>query len=135
MDKSLKFSGLSLSTLKTVRLSIPNKDDVESHPAMACAAGKMLHRTELRMLQITHEEADTRMILHAIHANKTFGESGIKDRIIVKLPDTFVGSDCKKPFPIRNRSAFYETEPFPDLQPILQVPRWSLRLLRVILYT
>jgi hypothetical protein len=33
MDKSLKFSGLSLSTLKTVRLSILNKDDVESHPA------------------------------------------------------------------------------------------------------
>ena len=52
MDKSLKFSGLSLSTLKTVRLSIPNKDDVESHPVMACAAGKMLHRTGLRMLQI-----------------------------------------------------------------------------------
>jgi hypothetical protein len=30
-----------------------------------------------------HEEADTRMILHAIHADKTFGESGIKGRIIV----------------------------------------------------
>jgi hypothetical protein len=70
------------------------------------------------------------MILHAIHADKTFGESGIKDRIIVKSPDTdflilcigkklyqclFVGSDCKKPFLIRNRSAFYETESFPDL--------------------
>ena len=52
MDKYLKLSGLSLSTLKTVRLSIPNKDDVESHPVMACAAGKMLHRTGLRMLQI-----------------------------------------------------------------------------------
>jgi hypothetical protein len=52
MDKYLKFSGQSLSTLKMVRLSIPNKDDVESHPVMACAAGKMLHRTGLRMLQI-----------------------------------------------------------------------------------
>jgi hypothetical protein len=51
-DKSLKFSGLSLSTLKTVRLPIPNKDDVESHLVMACAAGKMLHKTGLRMLQI-----------------------------------------------------------------------------------
>jgi hypothetical protein len=28
------------------------------------------------------------MILHAIHADKTFGESGIKGRIIVKSPDT-----------------------------------------------
>jgi hypothetical protein len=52
MDTSLKFSGLSLSTLKTVRLQIPNKDDVVSHPVMACAAGKMLHKTGLRMLQI-----------------------------------------------------------------------------------
>jgi hypothetical protein len=52
VDKPLKFSGLSLSTLKTVRLPIPNKDDVESHLVMACAAGKMLHKTGLRMLQI-----------------------------------------------------------------------------------
>jgi hypothetical protein len=52
MDKSQKFSGLSLSTLKTVRLLIPNKDDVVSHPVMVCAAGKMLHKTGLRMLQI-----------------------------------------------------------------------------------
>jgi hypothetical protein len=28
------------------------------------------------------------MILHAIHAEKAFGESGIKGRIIVKSPDT-----------------------------------------------
>jgi hypothetical protein len=41
-------------------------------------------------LYCTHEEADTRMILHAIHADKTFGESGIKGRIIVKSPDTDV---------------------------------------------
>jgi hypothetical protein len=52
VDKSVKFSGLSLSTLKTVRLPIPNKDDVESHLVIACAAGKMLHKTGLRMLQI-----------------------------------------------------------------------------------
>jgi hypothetical protein len=52
VDKSLKFSGLSLSTLKTVRLPNPNKDYVESHLVMACAAGKMLHKTGLRMLQI-----------------------------------------------------------------------------------
>jgi hypothetical protein len=53
VDKSLMFSGLSLSILKTVRLPIPNKDDVESHLVMACAAGKMLHKkTGLKMLQI-----------------------------------------------------------------------------------
>jgi hypothetical protein len=52
VDKSLKFSGLSLSTLKTVRLPNPNKDYVESHLVMACAAVKMLHKTGLRMLQI-----------------------------------------------------------------------------------
>jgi hypothetical protein len=46
---------------KTVRLPIPNKDDVESHPVMACASGKMLYKTGLRMLQIActgmHENA------------------------------------------------------------------------------
>jgi hypothetical protein len=52
VDKSLRFSELSLSTLKTVRLPNPNKDYVESHLVMACAAGKMLHKTGLRMLQI-----------------------------------------------------------------------------------
>jgi hypothetical protein len=118
------------NTLKTVCLPIPNKDDVESHLVMACAAGKMLHKTGLKMLQIectriktpilgvcdrtrflvlliivkkicrdevsdcqelycTHEEADTRMIVHAIHADKTFGESGIKGRIIVKSPERY----------------------------------------------
>jgi hypothetical protein len=30
----------------------PDKDDVESHLVMACAAGKMLHKTGLSMLQI-----------------------------------------------------------------------------------
>ena len=37
---------------KNVGLPIPNKDDVESHLVMACAAGKMLHKTGSRMLQI-----------------------------------------------------------------------------------
>jgi hypothetical protein len=36
----------------------------------------------------THEEADTRMLLHAIHADKVFAESGVKGRIIIKSPDT-----------------------------------------------
>jgi hypothetical protein len=44
--------------------------------------------SDCQELYCTHEEADTRMILHAIHAEKTFGESGIKGRIIVKSPDT-----------------------------------------------
>ena len=38
----------------------------------------------------THEEADTRMLLHAIHADKVFAESGVKGRIIIKSPDTDV---------------------------------------------
>ena len=44
--------------------------------------------SDCQELLCTHEEADTRMILHAIHADKTFGESGIKGRVIVKSPDT-----------------------------------------------
>jgi hypothetical protein len=28
----------------------------------------------------THEEADTRMLLHAIHADKVFAEFGVKGR-------------------------------------------------------
>jgi hypothetical protein len=49
-DKTFGESGIKgwiivkSSTLKTVRLPIPNKDDVESHLVMACAAGKMLHK-------------------------------------------------------------------------------------------
>ena len=39
--------------------------------------------SDCQELYCTYEEADTRMILHAIHADKTFGESGIKGRIIV----------------------------------------------------
>jgi hypothetical protein len=38
----------------------------------------------------THEEADTRMLLHAIHADKVFAEFGVKGRIIIKSPDTDV---------------------------------------------
>jgi hypothetical protein len=44
--------------------------------------------TSQEMINDSVAEADTRMILHAIHADKTFGESGIKGRIIVKSPDT-----------------------------------------------
>jgi hypothetical protein len=39
------------------------------------------------------------MILHAIHADKTFGESGIKGQIIVKSPDTDVLILCIHYFP------------------------------------
>ena len=47
----------------------------------------------------THEEADTRMILHAIHADKVFGVKGIKGRIIMKSPDTDVLIVCVHYFP------------------------------------
>ena len=38
----------------------------------------------------THEEADTRMVLHVIHADRMFGEKRTKGQIIVKSPDTDV---------------------------------------------
>lgn len=37
-----------------------------------------------------HEEADTRIIVHAIYADKTFSEKHVQGRIIVKSPDTDV---------------------------------------------
>ena len=39
------------------------------------------------------------MILHAIHADKMFGESGIKGQIIVKSPDTDFLILCIRYFP------------------------------------
>ena len=39
------------------------------------------------------------MILHAIHADKTFGESGIKGRSIIKSPDKDVLILCIHYFP------------------------------------
>jgi len=41
-------------------------------------------------LYSSHEEADTRIILHALHADKMFGLKGTKGRIIIKSPDTDV---------------------------------------------
>jgi hypothetical protein len=38
----------------------------------------------------THKEADTRMLLHAIHADKVFAEFGVKGRIIIKSPYVLV---------------------------------------------
>jgi hypothetical protein len=34
-----------------------------------------------------HEEADTRMLLHAIHADARFGDMNVKGRINIKSPD------------------------------------------------
>jgi hypothetical protein len=39
------------------------------------------------------------MLLHAIHADKTFGERGIKDRIIAKSPDRDLLILCIDYFP------------------------------------
>ena len=36
------------------------------------------------------EEADTRIILHALHADEQFGKSSVKGRIIIKCSDTDV---------------------------------------------
>ena len=38
----------------------------------------------------THEEADTRMILHAVHANNVFERNDMTGRVIIKMPDTDV---------------------------------------------
>ena len=37
-------------------------------------------------LYCSHEEADTRMLLHAMHADKDFGRKNTKGRIIGKCP-------------------------------------------------
>jgi hypothetical protein len=47
----------------------------------------------------THEEADTRMLLHVIHADRIFGEKRTKGRIIVKSSDTDVLVLCVHYFP------------------------------------
>jgi hypothetical protein len=86
VDKSLKFSGLSLSTLKTVRLPIPNKDDVESHIVMACAAGKMLHKTGLRMLQIECTEKGKLKEDHVDLDKLRVRLATLRDACLAKLP-------------------------------------------------
>jgi hypothetical protein len=45
-------------------------------------------------LSCSHEEADTRMLLHAMHADKEFGRKNTKGRIIVKSPNTDVFVLC-----------------------------------------
>jgi hypothetical protein len=50
-------------------------------------------------LYCSHEEADTRMLLHAMHADKEFGRKNTKCRIIVKSPDTDVFVLCVHFFP------------------------------------
>ena len=50
-------------------------------------------------LYCSHEEADTRMLLHAMHADKEFGRKNTKGRIIVKSPDTDVFVLCVHFFP------------------------------------
>ena len=50
-----------------------------------------------------HEEADTRMLLHAIHADARFGDMNVKGRIIIKSSDTDDLHLCIHFFPsIRN---------------------------------
>ena len=46
-----------------------------------------------------HKEADTRMLLHAIHADARFGDMNVKGRIIIKSPDTDVLLLCIHFFP------------------------------------
>ena len=46
-----------------------------------------------------HKEADTRMLLHAIHADTRFGDMNVKGRIIIKSTDTDVLLLCIHFFP------------------------------------
>jgi hypothetical protein len=46
-----------------------------------------------------HKEADTRMLLHTIHADARFGDMNVKGRIIIKSPDTDVLLLCIHFFP------------------------------------
>ncbi len=46
-----------------------------------------------------HEEANIRMLLHAIHADTRFGDMNVKGRIIIKSPDTAVLLLCIHFFP------------------------------------
>ena len=52
-DRSLKLSEFSFRTLKTLRLPIPNNNEVVSQPVTAWAAGRILVKTALRVLQIS----------------------------------------------------------------------------------
>jgi hypothetical protein len=120
--KSTNSFWLSFSTLYMVFFPTPKNEDVVSHPVSAWAAGNTLHKTDLSMLHISwtgryrrqslilvvsscadlycsHEEADTRMVLHAMHADKEFGRKNTKGRILVKSPDTDVFVLCLHFFP------------------------------------
>jgi hypothetical protein len=45
------------------------------------------------------EEADTRIILHALHADEQFGKSSVKGRIIIKCSDADVLVLCVHYYP------------------------------------
>lgn len=54
---------------------------------------KLIHSEgceDVPLLNSNHEEADTRMILHAIYANDQFKLKEVQGRIIIKSPDTDV---------------------------------------------
>jgi hypothetical protein len=82
---------LSCSVFSTVFFPILKNEDVVSQPVKACTAGNNLHTN--------HKEADTRMLLHAIHADARFGNMNVKGRIIIKSPDTDVLLLCIHFFP------------------------------------
>jgi hypothetical protein len=41
-----------------------------------------------RKYNSTQEEADTRIILHALYSDKLYQENNVQGRIVVKSPDT-----------------------------------------------
>jgi hypothetical protein len=54
---------------------------------------KMLNQNgmlDCSCLASTQEEADTRIILHALHSDKLYQENNVQGRIVVKSPDTDV---------------------------------------------
>jgi hypothetical protein len=53
-------------------------------------SGCKLKTRDLSCLASTQEEADTRIILHALYSDKLYQENNVQGRIVVKSPDTDV---------------------------------------------
>jgi hypothetical protein len=91
LPKSWKSGAASFSILYTDFLSIPKKEEAVIHPERACAAGSVSDQEvfDCPDLYSTQEEADTRMILQALHADKRLKKMGKQGMIIIKTSNFF----------------------------------------------
>jgi hypothetical protein len=72
-------------------------------------AGTFSKENDCPDLFSNHEEVNTRMLLHAIHADTRFGDMNVKGCIIIKSPDTDVLLLCIHFFPYNLATKFLET--------------------------